>query len=104
MVTRIFIVLFMIYGCGKKVNLTPNQLENADLLTNSNASQYQKSGTFDSKNQTMLYNGTSYKVSKFSSQSSFDFINSLPANSQVAVVFTGGIKGDEIVFENMKKR
>ncbi len=104
MVNKLLITLLFITSCGKQVNLKANKLESADLLTNSNAAKYEKNGVFNSINQTVTYNGTSYKVSRFSSQSSFNFINSIPGNTQVTVIFTGGIKDNEVVLETIRKK
>lgn len=97
----LFLLIFFI-SCGKEVQFKPNKLENSSILKDGKSASYEKSATLNTSNNTVLYQSSTYKISVFSSHSSLQFINSQSANTQVQIIFTGGIKGDEIVFENIR--
>ncbi len=99
------IILFLIVSCGPEVRLKENKLENITPLTDAELLPYQKEGTLvKGQTPTVLYQSKTYEVSKYSSKQSQDFINSLSGGVSVPIIFTGGIKGTEVVLESVERR
>lgn len=100
------LILFLFASCGgPDVKLKKNELENLTPLSDLDKSSYRKQGVFHKSEKNELeYNGKKYRISRFSSKSSEEFIQSLPNPSSVPVVFVGGFQGDEAVIENIKKQ
>ena len=104
MVIRILLLL-IVASCGNNIKLKENSLKNISSLSPSEIKSYQKEGTFiKGTPEKITYNGTTYTVSIYSSKTFENFSNSIPANSQIAVLFTGGISGNELVVENIQRR
>lgn len=106
METRVFILsLFLIASCGKDVSLSTKSLEyNSGLSDGANTATTQEGivnrGTPDHIN----VNGTSYKVSVYSSYAALEFIAAKPLSSQIPVKFRGKIKNNEMVLEYVTKK
>lgn len=104
MVIRI-LLLFIVASCGPNIKLKENKLQNVSSLSSSEIKSYLKEGTFIKETPGKItYNGTTYTVSIYSSKMYENFSSSIPANSQVPVLFTGGTSGNQIVVESIQKR
>jgi Neuraminidase (sialidase) len=104
MVTRILLLL-IVASCGNNIKLKDNKLLNVSPLSPSEIKNYQKEGTFIKGTPGKItYNGTTYTVSIYSSKTFENFSNSIPANSQIPVLFTGGTSGNQIVVENIQRK
>jgi hypothetical protein len=105
MLTKIFLGLFFLTGCGNDVQIKSNQLENLSSLSDTQIAAYQKQGLFFKGNQNRItYQNRSYVISEYSSKITQDFIKSAPLGVEIPVLFTGGIKANEIVLEDIKKK
>ena len=104
MVTRLILLLLLV-SCGNNVKLKDNKLESLNQLSPSQIASYQKQGILikGSPNQVQ-YQGSTYQVSEYSSKACEQFLKSLPIGSQVPVIFTGGINGNQIVIETIKRQ
>jgi hypothetical protein len=104
MVIKILLLSLFLVSCGQKVSLSSNKLENIQLITEGQVKQYQKSATLNTTDQTIIYGGSAYKVSIYSSKAATDFIAAQPKGAQIPVLFTGGISGQEIVLEAIERQ
>lgn len=99
------LVLFALVSCGNNVKLKDNKLESLTPLSGTQLAAYQKQGLLikGSSNQ-IQYQGQTYLVSIYSSKSSENFIKAIPTGSQVPVIFTGGVSGNQIVVETIQRQ
>lgn len=99
------LVLFLFVSCGNNVKLKDNKLESLTPLNGTQLAAYQKQGLLmkGSSNQ-IQYQGQTYLVSIYSSKSSENFIKAIPMGSQVPVIFTGGVNGNQIVIETIQRQ
>jgi hypothetical protein len=105
MLTKILIGIFILSGCGRDVQLKPNKLENLSALSDAQKTAFEKQGIFIKEDTNkIVYMGTTYTISKYSSKVSFDFINSIPLGYRGEIIFTGGINGNQIVVESIRKK
>lgn len=104
MVIRLFVLLSLV-SCGNNVQLKDNKLESLNQLSPSQIAAYQKQGLLikGTPNQVQ-YQGQNYQVSIYSSKSSEEFIKSIPNGSQIPIIFTGGVSGNQIVIETIKRQ
>lgn len=104
MLIRLILPMLLISSCGKNVQIKSNKLESLQQITEADWKSLQKAGTLDTASNTLVYQGKSYRISKYSSQQATTFIGSLPGNSQIPVYFIGPLDTDEVVFENIKRQ
>lgn len=104
MLIKYFIVSVLILGCGKNVQIKSNQLETLQQITEADVKKYEKSGVLNTTQRTIVYQGQTFTISKYSSQQSTTFINSLPGASQIPVSFIGGFEKQEVVLESIKRQ
>lgn len=99
------LLLIALVSCGNNVKLKDNKLESLNQLSPSQLAAYQKQGLLikGSSNQ-IQYQGQTYLVSIYSSKSSENFIKAIPNGSQVPVIFTGGVSGNQIVIETIQRQ
>lgn len=104
MVIRLLLLTFLV-SCGNNVQLKDNKLESLNQLSPTQLASYQKQGvlTKGSPNQ-IQYEGNTYQVSQYSSKACEEFLKILPTGSQVPVIFTGGVTGNQIVIETIKRQ
>lgn len=101
MTTKLIILtLFLAVSCGKDVDISTKKLEynsqlNSASSSATNASGSIKRGAVDS----ITTNGSTYKVSIYSSYSALEFIAARPLNSQFSVRYKGKVKNNEMVLE-----
>ena len=99
------LTLLALASCGNNVTLKKNQLENLSPVTASQLAAYQKQGLLVKSSSSQLqYQGQNYEVSIYSSKSSQEFIKAIPNGSQVPVIFTGGVSGNQIVLETIQRQ
>lgn len=100
---NIFILLFT-FGCGPSIQLKNNQLESLSTLTKPDIKSYQKSGVFiKGTTNEVQHEGKTYTVSIYSSKNAQEFMASVPAGSQVQIIFTGGFQGNQVVLETVSR-
>jgi hypothetical protein len=105
MLTKIFLLAFLLAGCGNNIQLKPNQLESQNSLSDSQIAAYQKQGLFTKGEPSrIVYQNRSYNISKYSSKVTQDFIKSAPLGGEIPIVFIGGIEGNQIVVEGIKRK
>lgn len=101
MVIKLLILTLFTIGCGREVKI-PNKLETASQLNTNDLKKFQKSGKLIKGNPDQIqHNGINLKISQYSSHSSMEFIKAIPSGSQVQVIFTGGIRANEVVLETI---
>lgn len=104
MVIKLLILLTLV-SCGNNVKLKDNKLESLSALSPSQIAAYQKQGIVVKGDPSQIqYQGQSYQVSLYSSKATENFLKSLPPGSQVPVIFTGGVSGNQIVVETIKRQ
>lgn len=102
---KYIIILLFACACGREVKFNNNNLESNSKLSESKIESFYKSGTLTKKSpSTVTYQGQSYTVSIYSSKNANDFIASLANGSQVAIKFTGGTTGREIILETVVRQ
>lgn len=104
MASRFFLLLLLV-SCGNNVQLKDNKLESLNQLSPTQLASYQKQGVIIKGSPSQVqYQGNTYQVSTYSSKSCEEFIKTLPTGSQVPVIFTGGVSGNQIVIETIKRQ
>lgn len=105
MISRFLVFFLLLSSCGPNIRLKENKLESISPLSPSQMASFQKEGVLLKGGQNEVqYDGRTYLVSKYSSKESEVFISSLPMGSSVPVIFTGGLSGNQIVIETIKRR
>lgn len=104
MLIRLLFITLLVTSCGKNVQIKSNKLESLQQITEADWKNLQQSAIMDTANNVLLFRGSRFKVSKYSSQQATTFIGSLPGNSQIPVFFIGPINGQEIVIESIKRQ
>ena len=98
---KIIPLLFLFVSCGNKVMMKENKLESVQPLS---TKSYEKSGVLSKGSKVIvLYSGTNYEVSPYSSQAAQDFINSISTGAKINIIFTGGTSGNQIVLETVRQ-
>lgn len=106
MATSVLLLSFFLFSsCGKDVSLSTKSLEfNSGLSDGANTATNQEGIVQRGTPDYIKSNGTSYKVSIYSSYASLEFIASKPLNSQILVKFRGKIKNNEMIVEYITVR
>ena len=105
MVIKLLIIMLLSIACGREVKFTNNSLESMSQITQADTEKFQKNGTMTKGTpSTVLYQGKSYIVSKYSSNNANNFIASLPMGVVVEIKFTGGTSATEIVLESVQRQ
>jgi hypothetical protein len=101
MVTRVLLLsLFLIVSCGKDVSLSTKSLEyNSGLSDGTTTATTQEGIVQRGSPDYISSNGTSYKVSIYSSYAALEFIAAKPLSSQIPVKFRGKVKNNEMILE-----
>jgi hypothetical protein len=102
------ILLILVFSaCGNMTEVDDRKLESFSNITNAGTVNVDKSGvlrrkTNGSGKDMIVYGGTQYSVSIYSSYSSLEFIAARPLGFEGNVQFKGEIRGVEVVLEAIK--
>lgn len=102
---KLLAIALFVVSCGQNISLKENSLTNIDPLTDEQAKKYEKAGVITKGEPTkVLYQGRELIVSKFSSKSAELFIQTLSPGTPVPIYFTGGVQGNDIVIEAIRRQ
>ena len=100
----LFISLFLL-SCGKQVEISTKQLEYNSSLSNGASLAVNQEGTLVRGTPDRIStNGSSYKVSIYSSYIALEFIAAKPLSAQLPVKFRGKVKNNEMLLENIQAK
>lgn len=99
--------LLILTACGKQINIDHSALENASKLSSQKDAYVTKNGSVvkssDSTGGEIIYNGSRYTISAYSSLITKNFIKTLPKTNTVSVTFKGSLMNGEMVITEIKK-
>lgn len=103
MVNKFFLLtLLTLISCGRDVNISTKSLENNSKLSNGTNAATVSASLHRGATDTITINGSSYKVSIYSSYAALEFIAAKPPGTQMPVFIKGVTKNSEFVLEIIK--
>jgi hypothetical protein len=106
MLIKLLMVSLVFSSCGREVTFKNNKLESLQQITEADAKRYQLSGsiTKTADAASLTYQGKSYRVSTYSSKSAQEFIAAMVIGAQIPILFTGGMSGDMVDIQSIKRQ
>jgi hypothetical protein len=101
-----FILFILLLGCGTEVKIDNSKLESySNVTTTTSTALVAKVGSLKRGNGStkdmIIYNGTNYNVSMYSSYSALEYISAKPLNYQGSVTFKGTMTGNDLLLETL---
>ena len=95
------LLIFLALSCGKTVNISQKELEEASKLESSKSLN---TGTLrkTSSSSEIEIGGKAYKVSMYSSYQALEFIAARPIGATISVKYKGDLKTSEIVLQTIE--